>query len=890
MSPSWIERAALTLVPADWRDAVARDLGEEAGAGPWRLAARAAAVGVRLRLSRGAEALTSPHLWRLTFMRDFTRDLRVAVRGALRHPGYALAVIATLAIGIGANTAIFSVFNWIMFRPLPAVAAPDRLVTVRYQTPKSSGRFFLSYGDYTDLRDGVKSFTALAGSLPLTVTIAPRAQDEGTRVEAEMVTTNYFAMLGAAPAPGRDFLPSEETAGQTPPPAIVSRPLWQRLFDRDERVLGRTVFLDGRPFVIVGIAPRGFQGRSLVTATDVWVPTGAHLSLMPHYGANALSSRTNTLFGDAIGRLRPGVTLAQAQQEATAVAETSPLFATRGKAGAKSSIRPVLYEGVGHDVFAKERLRTIFGLLMGAVALVLLLACANAANLLLARTVGRRREIAVCQAIGASRFRIIRQQLAEGLVLSCAAGAAGLALAIGLTWLFDGMRVIAFLPVLKGVGVDWRVCAFAFAASLLTGAVFATAPAIAGSRVNLQASLKDGITSSRSGRRVLRSSLAVLQVTLSIVLLVAAGLFVRTLQNIRALDLGMDVHGVFSFVIDPSRFGYDKARAQRYLGDLVERLRQAPGVDQAAFTWTTPFGMSRMEMGFARREAPKTFVEAAASAVSPGYFASMRIPILAGRDFTAAEFGRLNDKSGVIVLSQTLAKQLFPSGSPIGARLLMDYPEKMEVDVVGVVGDVRGRPITAEPEAYAYEPAGQRWPSTWGSIVVRSSLPAAQTSAAVRSVVRSMDAAITPPLVEGYDAAIDRVLSEQRLFSRLSTAFAAVAALLAAIGIYGMMAYSVGERMREFGIRMALGARAASLLTLVVGSAVTVTAVGMAAGAGAAMLLSRVLESRLYGVSGHDPVTLSAACAILLALSMLAALVPALRATRADPVRSLRVD
>jgi predicted permease len=888
--PPWIERVALRLVPRDWRDAVARDLAEERDSTSARTAARAATIGTRLRVSRTWDAVTQPRRWRITFMRDFTRDLRFSIRGAWRHPGYALGVIATLAIGIGANTAIFSVFNWIMFRPLPAVVQPQRLVTIRYQTPKSAGRFFVSYGDYADLRDGVKSLTGLAGSLPLTVTIAARPQDDGARVEAEMVTTNYFSLLGASPAPGRDFMPSEETAGDTTPSGIISRALWQRMFDGEEAVLGRTVFLDGRPIVIVGIAPRGFQGRSLVTATDVWVPTGAHPSVLPHYGPNALSSRGTTLFGDAIGRLRPGGSLEQAQQEATAVANAAPLFATRGKAGTKSSIRPVLTQGVGHDVFARDRLRTVFSLLMGAVGLVLLLACANAANLLLARTVGRRREIAVCQAIGASRLRIIRQQIAEGLVLSLAAGVAGLLLAVGLTSAFDGMRILAFLPVLKGVGIDWRVCAFAFAASIVTGVVFATVPAIAGSRVNLQASLKDGITSSRGGRRILRSALVAMQVTVSVVLLVAASLLVRSLDNIRSLDLGMDAHGAFSFVIDPSRFGYDKDRSQRYLGDLVERLRQAPGVDSAAFTWTTPFGMSRMEMAFARRETPKKFVDAAASAVSPGYFASMKIPIVAGRDFTAAEFGRMNDKSGVIVLSQTLAKQLFPAENPVGARLLLDYPEKMEVEVVGVVGDVRGRPITAEPEPYAYEPAGQRWPATWGNIVVRSSLPAAQTSAAVRSVVRAMDAAITPPLVESFDTAIDRVLAEQRLFSRLSTAFAIVAALLAAIGIYGMMAYTVGERMREFGIRLALGARAAALLGLVVRSALIVAVCGLTAGIGAALLISKALESRLFGVTGHDPAAIGVAAAIVLTLSVLASGLPALRAMRADPVASLRME
>lgn len=892
MTPRWIEEAALKLVPRPWRGAVASDLDDEDARG-LDLIAQSARIGVRLRTARLKDSFSfrypdrSP---RRFFMRDFSRDLRLAVRGAIRRPGYSLAVIMTLALGIGVNTAIFSVFNWILLRPLPAVAHPEQLVTVRYQTPKFAGTFFIGYGDYTDLRDGVSGFASLAGSVPLTLALGITGQDDGGRLEGEMVTTNYFSTLGAAPAPGRDFMPAEERLIDGIPPAIISRSLWQRTFGGDASVLGRRINLDGRPFTVVGIAPKGFQGRSLVTATDIWVPIGAHTSILPQYGKDLLTNRRTTVFGDSIGRLKPGVTLAQAQQEAANVATASPQFMTRGRGGAKTSIGPVLSAGLGHPAATVERLTSVFNLLMAAVGLVLLLACANAANLLLARTTARRREIAVCQAIGASRFRIIRQQIAEGLVLSLAAGVAGLAIAAWFTFLFDGMRLLTYLPAVTGVAIDWRVCAFATAASLFTGLFFATVPAIAGSRVDLQSSLKDGVTVSRHGRAWLRSGLVTIQVCVSVILLVSAGLFIRTLQNIRALDLGMDVRNVSAFVIDPSRFGYTKERSQQFLAELAARMAQAPGVESAAFTWATPFSMSRSEMAFARRETPEKFVDGASTAVSRGYFSTMKIPIVAGRDFTDAEVGRLNDKSGVIILSESFAKALFPEGNAVGSRLLVNYPEKMEVDVIGVVGNVRGRPITADPEPYAYEPSGQRWPTTWGNIVVRSSLGAPETAGTIRDVVRSLDSTISPPLVESFGTIIDRVLSEQRLFARLGGLFAALSAVLAGIGIYGMMAGAVTERRKEFGIRLALGARATSVLALVVRKGVVLAAVGLLGGLAIAASVRKLIEARLYGVSAIDPLTIGAACAGIIVLSVVASIIPALRAAHVDPVRSLRVE
>ena len=891
-----IERTALRAVPRDWRDDVARDLQEErtAGAGTLWMTARVLGIGMRLRLARSSDSLTSGgspsgRATRRFPMHDFGRDIRLAIRSTLRQPGYALAIVATLAIGIGANTAIFSVFNWIMFRPLPGVAQPDRLVTVKYQTPQSSGRYFVPYLDYAALRDGVKAFD-LASSLPLSVHLANRAAEDGIRVEAEVVTTNYFAVLGATPPRGRGFLPVEERTLEGVPPAVISDSLWRRQYEADPEVLGRTIMIDGDPFVVVGVAPPGFRGRSLVNTSDLWVPVGAHMFVLPHHGSKALTARGNTFFGDSFGRLRAGVSLEQAQIEAHSFAEASPEFATRVNRP-KNNIRPVLYAGLGHDTFAAERLTRAFNLLMGAVGLVLLLACANAANLLLARTATRRREIAVRQAIGASRLRIVRQHLAEGLVLALAAGAAGLALAVWLTNLFDGMRILTFLPEIEGVRLDWRVAAFALAASLMTAGLFATAPAIVGSRVDLLASLKDGLTSSRRGRHVLRGGLVTVQITISLVLLVGAVLFVRSLVNIRALDLGVRGGGLSTFLVDPSRLGHDPDRSQRMLKEVATRLAGAPGISSAAVAWSTPYGrLMRADLSFTRPEAPHATYDSQITQVSSGYFATMGIPLLAGRDFTDAEFGKLNTSSGVVILSRALAEKMFPSGGAVGSRLRLSYPEKMEAEVVGVVGDVRGHPITEEPADFAYEPGGQRWAITWGHVVARSDLPTAQVSATARDVMRSVDPAFTPPLVESFETLIGRTLAEQRLFAKLSSLFAAVAALLAGIGIYAMMAGAVAERRREFGIRLALGAVGASVMRLVVRSAVTLGVLGVVTGVAASAVLRRVIESRLFGIGAFDPATLAAAGLGVIVLCVAASLVPAVRAARIDPVRSLRVE
>ena len=816
---------------------------------------------------------------------EFGRDLRLAVRGLRRQPLRAAAIIVTLAIGIGATSAIYSVFNSVLLRPLPGVERPSELVTVRYQPPNRQGSFWVSYPDYADVRDGTPGLTGLAASTPLAVDLAVPGLQDPERTEAEVVTTNYFTVLGVRPLPGRAFTLDEERPSGHTPPAIISRRLWTRLFDDDPEAIGRDIRINGHTFTIAGVAPAGFQGRSPLTITDLWFPIGAHPQLLP--AMKTLDDRNGRLFGDAIGRLAPGATVGVVQEQATAAADASHDF--MGRKGKPTAIMPVVSPGVGHDTFARERLMTMFRLVMAGAALLLLLACANAANLLLARTAARRREIAVAQAIGATRLRIVRQLLADGLVLSALAGAGGLTLAAWLTSLFEGMRLITFLPAIQAIAIDGRVVLFTATISLSTGLFFAIVPALASSRVHLTSVLKDGHGAARGSRRLLSGGLATVQVAISVLLLAGAGLLVQTLANMRQLDLGLRAEGLVSFSLNPGRHGYDAARSREYIRETMRRMAAAPGVESVGFGWTTAFLPMRSEQRFQVQGGDGTAWTVASNQVSSRFFETVGVPLVAGRTFTAQEAEEATAPakgSGVAIVSQRLAREAFPNGGAIGSRLAMEFPTGMVLEVVGIVGDVRGRPLTDEPEPWIYVPADQ---VTWGRVFVRSSAAFPHVAAAVRDVSRSLNPLMPPYELEPMSASLDRVLAEQRVLARLSALLGGIAALLAAIGVYAMMAGSVGERMREFGIRLALGARAGSLVRLVLRQVALVTGIGLVAGLGAAAFATRTIESRLFGVTPLDPLALGAACAALAGLAVAATLLPAWRATRADPVEALRV-
>jgi predicted permease len=880
-----LERLALQTVPADWRRSVAVAIQEEEAhhSALWR-AVHIARIGGRMRVARSRDAVAHTIQGTLP-MRDSLRDLRLAIRGLRRAPWQAAAIVATLAIGIGASTAMYSVFNSVLLRPLPGVERPSELVTIRFQPASRQGSYWVSYLDYADIRDGTPGLVGLAATSPLAVDLSIPSARDPQRIEAEVVTANYFDLLGVNPVPGRGFASHEERPTAETPVAVISQRLWARLFNQDSAAIGQEVLINGHSVVIAGVAPRGFQGRSPITATDIWFPLGAHPQVMPSAGP---LTRRNNIFGDAIGRLRPGVTAAIAEEQAVAAARASHDF--MGRRGQPISLQPTVSPGVGHDTHSHTRLTTMFRLVMVGAGLLLLLACANAANLLLARASVRRREIAVAQAIGASRFRIIRQLLADGMVFAVISGAAGLAVAVGLTSLFEGMRLITFLPAVESIVMDRRVVFFTMAVSLGTGLFFSIVPALASSRVHLTSALKSGQGASRSGRGVLGGGLVIVQVAVSVLLLTTAGLFVQTLGNMRNLDLGLKAEGLTMFSVSPSRHGYNVTRSREYIRETMRRLVMVPGVESVGFGWTTSLIPMRAEQRFRVEGGADTQFTVASNSVSSTFFSTLRIPLISGRTFTPAEAEDATSGAQaerVAIVSERLAREAFPNGTAIGGRLVLDFPKGHILNVVGVVGDVRGRPISDEPEPWIYLPADDVGN---GRVFVRTSMAEAVVATSVRDVVRAMNPLMPPYDLEPFSASLDRVLAEQRVLARLSTLLAAVAALLAAIGIYAMMAGAVGERMREFGIRLALGARAGSVVRLVLRQALWVIALGLGAGLGAAALTTQAIASRLFGVTPLDPLTVAAACILLAVLALVATVLPALRATRADPVTALRTD
>ncbi|HUR21196.1 MAG TPA: ABC transporter permease [Vicinamibacterales bacterium] len=886
---SALERLALLAVPRAWRREITAAIEDEEGSRSalWR-AVQIARIGGRLRLARGKDGLATSvtTTFRRSFpMRDSLRDVRFAVRGLRRQPWQAAAIVATLAIGIGAGTAMYSVFNSVLLRPLPGVGRPSELVTIRFQPASRQASYWVSYLDYADIRDGTPGLTGLAAATPLAVDLSIPGERDPHRIDAEIVTANYFDVLGVKALPGRTFAPHEERPTADSPVAVISRRLWARLFNRDASAIGRDILINGHAFVIAGVAPEGFQGRSPITVTDIWFPLGAHPQLMPSAGK---MTRRNNLFGDAIGRLRPGVTPAIAEAQAVAAANASHDFMGRG--GRPLTLQPTVSPGVGHDTGAQIRLTTMFRLVMAGAGLLLLLSCANAANLLLARAAARRREIAVAQAMGATRFRIIRQLLADGVVFAAISGAAGLALAVGLTSLFEGMRLITFLPAVETVAIDRRVVFFTMAVSIGTGLFFSVVPAFASSRVHLTSALKSGQGASRAGRGILRGGLVMVQVAIAVLLVTTAGLLVQTLGNMRSLELGMKADGLTTFSVSPSRHGYDLTRSREYVRQTLRRLAAVPGVESVGFGWTTSLVPTRAEHRFQVQGGDSTPWTVAANQVSSTFFSTVGIPLIAGRAFTPAEAedaASPTKAEGVAIVSERLAREAFPQGTAIGGRLVMEYPKGQIRQIVGVVGDVRGRRLSEEPEPWIYLPSDEVGS---GRVFLRTAMDHSAAAASVRDVVRDLNPLMPPYDLEPFSASLDRVLAEQRVLARLSTLLGVVAALLAAIGIYAMMAGAVGERMREFGIRLALGAHAGSIVRLVVRHVLHVIALGLMTGLLAAWLTTQAIAARLFGVTPLDAWTIGAACVLLSVLSLIATLLPALRATRADPVSAFRAE
>ncbi len=795
------------------------------------------------------------------------QDIRFAIRQLLKSPGFAVVAILTLGLGIGACTAIFSVVNGVLLRPL-SYPEPDRLVFIRESAPPQLPEFSVAPPNFLDWQKQAHAFTALAayrrGIFSLT------GDGEPKRLEGQRVTAAFFSVYGIAPRLGRDFRPEEDSVAQGKV-VILSHRLWQTQFGGTPEVIGRSVQLNGEPYEIIGVMPADFQPSS---SAEFWTP-------MAFKDEEKAGDNRGAHYINVIGRLKPAVTLQQAQSEMDVIAaQMATQYPDTNKGWGIPLFR--LTDYMVRDV------KTILWTLLGAVGCVLFIACANVANLLLARANSRMREISIRTALGAGRGRIVRQLLTESLVLALAGGALGVLIA---KWGLDALLAFApaSLPRAKEIGIDGGAMGFTLALSLGTGLIFGVVPAWLATGHNLNATLKEGTRgSTESGRRWFRSGLVVAEVALSLLLLTGAGLLVKSFLKLSAVNPGFEpAHGTAVAIALPNR-KYDTPEKQRQFADrLIANLRNLPGVSAVGITHVLPM-QGDYVLGFnidgRPPIAPSDLPSTNYYAVTPGYFQAMGIRLLRGRLFTEQD----NEKAvRVAVISESLAKQQFPNEDPLGKRINITYgPDAWRV-IVGIVGDVKQSGVDKESTMQSYEPFAQV-PFVSQIAVIRTSGDARALYSSIRAQVFAIDKDQPVSSIKPLESIVAESVSQQRFAMLLLTVFSGVALVIAAVGIYGVMAYSVSQRTNEIGIRMALGASPGSVLQLVLRQGLGVIAAGLGVGVIASLFAVRLLETLLYKTTARDPVTLAAIAALLALVALVACLIPARRATRVDPLVALR--
>jgi len=806
-------------------------------------------------------------------MSILVQDVRFALRGMRQRPAFTAVVLATLALGIGANAAIFSVVDAVLFRPLP-YANVDRIVRLAHDAPYQS----VSEPEFIDYQRDVSALSALAAfnSGPVTVTI----NEDPIRVAASRVSKDFFSILGTRAAVGRVFSPEEFAPSAKGGIVVISNGLWRQQFAADRSVVGKKVVLNGRPVTIIGVLPEGFSYPTAGTA--FWTPW--------RLNRDSLWTRNNHYLG-LVGQLASGATLAQANAQVRAL-EARWMHDFPETYDPKQPL-------VGHVASLRDAIlgptRPYLLALLGAVGFILLIACVNVANLLLVRGDTRRKEFAIRTALGASSHRLIRQMLTESSVFAVF----GALLGIGVAWL--GSRAIVALapgdlPRLDEVAVDYRVVAFTIVITLVTGLLFGLVPAIRELRHDSADGLREGGKSvAASGSRVARRALVITEVALAVVMCAGAGLLIRSLSKLRAIDLGFDASNVLTMQLTlPPRGGYNDTTADAFFRDVTARVSRLPGVKSTALDGALPIAGN--ESGWSIHidgRVVKTIAEAPAAKpeqVSPDYFKTFGIRLLRGRVFTDA------DRMGappVAVINEAMAKKLWPGVDPIGHTLKMFNDKSPWVTIVGLVGDVRARGIQDEVPPTMYFPYSQSGTSAYYqplemTLVVKTVGDPAAIAPAVRATIRSLDQRVPISHVETMDGVVTDSIASRRFTTLLLGAFAALALGLAGIGIYGVIAYGVSQRAFEIGIRIALGASRGSVIQLVMGEGVRMTAAGVVIGLAGAFLVTRLLGSLLVGVTVFDPLTVVGVVVALVSVASLACALPARRATAVSPTDALR--
>ena len=814
-------------------------------------------------------------------MDKLLQDLRYGWRGLVLRPGFTAVALLSLALGIGANTAIFTFLDAVFLRPLP-VAGISRLVEVFTVSPDIPGYLPVSRPNAADYRDLGGAFSDLAVVWPLRLSLSAGGRPE--QVPGQLVSASYFAMLGVRPALGRTFLPEEDRVAR--PVVVLGHGLWRRRFGADPGILGREIRLNGHELTVVGVAPSGFHGTDFVQRADFWVPEGTYGLVLADLPRSIWDSRRALGFA-AVARLKPGMSLEQGQAALTSLAgQLARVYpnANRRRGVALVPLDQALISPNNRQTYVRAG-----GLLATMVGLILLIACANLANLLLVRAAGRRREIAVRIALGGRRGDLIRQLLLESLLLALPAGAAGLLLASWSFTLISRVRT-PYLPQSLELGLDGRVLAFAGALSLATALLFGLVPALAASRPDLVPALKNevaAIPGGGPGRRFgLRNLLIVGQVGLSVVALAGAVLFLLSLENALRIDPGFerDHLAVLSFDLDGQ--GLDAARGEQVLRQVAEEAAAVPGVISAAIgenlVLADEGGHHALLIDSPAAPADHR-VFAQQSSVGPDYFATLGIPILRGRAFSAA------DRAGsrpVVVVNQTLAARFWPSENPIGKRFTATNGV---VEIVGVARDVKYNSLGEEPQLYIYLPIAQEYAPAVTLHVRTRGAPAAAL-AAVRRRVQALVPETPLTRVETLSAVVGELLWAPRVCAVLLALFGAVALILVMIGIYAVIAHSIAQRRREIGIRMALGAQRSDVIRLFLRQALQAVAVGLACGLLGALLAVSAISDLLFGVDPRNPAAFLAAALLLAAVAAVASYLPTRRAATASPLDALRQE
>ncbi len=808
-------------------------------------------------------------------MEALLRDIKYGVRLLLHNPGVTTIAVLSLALGIGANTAMFSWANALILTPV-RVAEPDSLMRVYTTHPGGFDEGSLSWPDFRDLQQNNDVFSDMAAFAPGFVSLTERESTE--RIGGSLVSGNYFEFLGAEPGSGRWFRADEDEVPGRDAVTVISDGFWKRRYASDPGVIGRTITLNGRSFTVVGVAAPGFRLAAIDLAVDVWVPSMMQQQIQPGY--NLLEAR-GARSVQGLARLRPGTTLEAAQANTSAIA--AQLAAEYPDSNGEQGSKLIPLKVALFPQSARAAVSAMVWILMGVVGFVLLIACANVANLLLARAAARRREISVRLALGAGRGRLVRQVLTESMLLATVAGGLGVVVAMWTNRLIVSLQPPLPIPIDIDVGIDPTVLAFTAVAALLTGVLFGMAPAVQATRPDLVPALK-GASLQGGGRSWLKNTLVISQISLSMVLLIGAGLFLRSLQNAQSIDPGFDASNMLVAALDPGLQGYEEAQSDAFYGQLMERVGALPGVRSVSVGLSVPltFGGSR-QWGFSVEGyefAPNERDNVDYNVVGPGYFRTMQIPIVAGREFTDQD---VEDGQSAIVVNETFARRFFADRVPIGGIVNMGG----ERVVVGVAQDSKYYTIGEDPLPYVYVPYLQV-NATQMALHVRTDNDPLAVLASVRAETRNLDANLPLFDVSTMSDHVGNALLLQRLTTGVFGAFGSLALLLAGVGLYGVMAFAVAQRTREIGIRVALGADGADVRGLVLKTSMSLALIGLAVGLALGLGLAVAISGALYDVSPFDPLVLGGGAVTILAVAFVASYLPARRATRIDPMVALR--